>query len=219
MPYASPFLYTMEKIETIEYREHYLVIILDSGKRLPCSYDILSVVPPREEELNPETLDLLIQASSRYTCRQKSLSYLAIRSRSTREMRIYLTKKSFPDDIINETIEFLIDKGYLDDYDFALSYCKSRMARKVEGQRMLKHKLIEKGIDSETIDRVLEETGAKNIDPERIRELAEWKLNTLKRKPGTKERLYRFLMGRGFLWNEVRDILKGLDPQIDDTED
>jgi regulatory protein len=209
----------MEKIKTIEYREHHLVITLESGRKLPCSYDILSSIPPKEEELDQESLDILLRASSRYTCRQKSLSYLAIRSRSTREMRIYLKKKSFPDDIIDETIIFLTEKGYLDDYDFALSYCKSRMSRKVEGQRMLRHKLMEKGVAGTIIDRALDETGARNIDPERIRELAEWKLRTLKGKPGTRERLYRFLMGRGFLPDEIRDVLKGLDPEIHDPED
>jgi regulatory protein len=112
-------------------------------------------------------------------------------SRTTRQVVLYLTRKGFSPEEIQEAISFLQEKRYLNDEAFAESFILSRV-RHGDGPFKIKQMLFKKGIDFSMTDPLLK----KNFPSELQIEQAENLLKRYSRKP--KEKLIRFIASRGF---------------------
>lgn len=83
--------------------------------------------------------------------RDTALKYLAFRDRTAFEMSKHLKEKEFSLIEINQVIFDLIELKYLDDYGYCRKYIPYA-ARKGKGKARIKMELVQKGIDTETID-------------------------------------------------------------------
>ena len=109
---------------------------------------------------------------------------LKFRLRSENEIRQRLKKKKFDVDIIEMTLSFLKDKGFIDDDYFAKTWIESRI-KKPLGIRRLKAELSIKGINKAIIDTQIneikksypEEDIVKGIENREITELENLKNN------------------------------------------
>lgn len=146
----------------------------------------------------------------------KALSYayrlLSYRPRSQKELSARLARKDFPPEVVQEIIEFLKEKGYLDDLSFARFWVNSRLSANPIGKQLLKLELRKKGVNDSVIEQVLAQTS--DLDNELIlaREVAERRLKVLKKnsKLGPekiKRRLCDYLLRRGFSYETIMEIL------------
>ena len=137
MPLWCPFfsnIITMNevlKIIKINYKEYYAKIDLDNGESLKIPIKIsnnfnLSV----SRAIDKLEYQQLKEESERYNCKEKAISYLAIKDRSKFEIESYLRKKGFSLNIIKEIILQIIESGYINDYDYAVKYVKELQRKK-----------------------------------------------------------------------------------------
>ncbi len=152
-------------------------------------------------EIDDVRLKELQKISADGKLRMRALEWAMGRPHSVKEFRDYLRrKKAEPDHIVKLTDEFLA-KRYLDDTRFA-KWRADILSRKDKSDRAISFDLRSKGVERDIIREVLEETGNEEV---RLRQL----LNKLSNKPRyqDKQKLVAYLVGRGFSYSLVKDVL------------
>lgn len=201
----------MTQIIDIKFSESYIRIDLDTGETLRMSPEIYSIYSlSREMMIDSPLYHQLKEESERWQCKQKALNYLAVRSRSTQEMRTYLYKKGFSKDIIDEIVTGLKDNGYIDDYDFAVRFINTKRRSKIIGENSLKRDLYKKGLNREIIKKALKATETGNPNIKDIYELALKKVIALENKKNKQVKLIYFLNQKGFQENQIRSVIDKL---------
>ncbi len=129
----------------------------------------------------------------------KAMTYLSYQPRSILEVKNFLNKKEFNNKIINLTINYLIDKKYLDDKSYAKLYIESKAKRKPKSVFALRFELCNKGIDHTITDPILD----KYDDRELAKKAVEPKMRTWNGypEPKLKKKLMNFLQYRGFSYD------------------
>jgi len=137
--------------------------------------------------------------------------YLAIRNRSEKEIRDYLTKKNIDSQVIEQIVNLLKEKKFLNDESFARSWIAQRARFRPKGKRMLRFELQQKGIDRDLIDKVMAEEH-EDIPDElaQARSLVEKRLKKFRGEP--RQEIYRkisaFLARRGFSWETSKKAIE-----------
>jgi regulatory protein len=201
----------MLEIVKIIYYDNHLVAELSDSERLMVPLDLAagySLVTGKS--LSNEEYRQLKEESDRYSCYQKALGYLASGGKTGHEVRRNLKKKGFSGQYIDEALEKLESRGYVNDFDFTVDYLRMKSASKTVGANYLKSKLYQKGVKREVINRALKETAVER-SLEDILVLAEKKFASVMDKPDPYNRVAAFLYRRGFeteIINKVIALLK-----------
>ena len=116
------------------------------------------------EELDEETVAGLVRSDQEENAKQKAFRFLAIRPRSTKEIRDYLSKKKFPEDIIEAIVAKLESLNMLDDRSFARMLCRDIVARNPAGEKLLRQQLFKKGVPKEIAESVLAELATPEVE-------------------------------------------------------
>ena len=121
-----------------------------------------------------------------------SLYYLQQMPKTEHQLRENLRKKQIPQDIIDETMQKLIDVGWVNDRNFAENFIFSKRKYEKLGSSSIKMKLIQKGIESHIIDEFLNEVSQDELRETAII-LAEKKLRSLKREPDRNKKIQKIV--------------------------
>lgn len=141
---------------------------------------------------------------------ENTYRYLAIRNRSEKEIRDYLTRKKAEPEIIENIVELLYKQKFLDDEVFARGWITQRARFRPKGKSALKFELQQKGISKELIEKILEEdnedrpdelTQAKNLIVRRIEKVKDLPRQEIYAKVGG------FLARRGFSWDTIKKAI------------
>jgi regulatory protein len=129
----------------------------------------------------------------------RALGLLAVRPRSRRELDQRLRQAGFDAEEVAGELSRLEGVGLVDDEDFARRLAEHELTNRRSGDRVVVSRLISKGVDRGTIDRVVAET-AKASEDDRAIDLARERARRLgglapERAFG---RLVSFLQRRGF---------------------
>jgi regulatory protein len=100
----------------------------------------------------------------------RALDFLAVRPRSTWEVRDRLRRKQVPDDDIPRVIERLERAGYLDDAEFARFWIEERARSNPRGPRLLQQELRRKGVSGPVIAAALAAFDAKRAEESAARQ-------------------------------------------------
>lgn len=92
-----------------------------------------------------------------------AIKYLTSQPRSIYEMRGYLVKKGFNEDLVNDTIEILLKQKYLDDLSFTRNFVESRVNHKPKSKFALAYELKKKGIEPDVIEDVLKNYNDRDL--------------------------------------------------------
>ncbi len=144
--------------------------------------------------------------------------FLTPRVRSEFEVSRKLKEKGFHSDTIALAIERLKELKLLDDGDFAIRMTKDLVNLKGCGRYYIQRKLNEKGIDPETIEVAIESVFAEVDEFKTAEKVALRKLRLPIDNPKERARIGRYLQGRGFSWDIIKEVLKGLDERKRDQE-
>ena len=125
------------------------------------------------------------------------------RPHSEREIRDYLRRKKYDQELIDAVIERLYVYKYLDDRAFAEAWIESRRRSKQRSTRRLYQELLQKGIDRELTSELLEAPH----DDERtaLHELIARKQRQARYKD--KLKLMQYLTRQGFAYSDIVDAL------------
>ena len=135
--------------------------------------------------------------------RDKALGYLGYRMRSEREIREYLRRQGCDEDTGAQILKFLREYGFVDDLRFAQCMVHDCTTVRHLSARDIAGKLRQKGISRDDIQRVLQEDP---VDEEaQARAVFEKKCRAM-RAPEV-DKLYRYMVGKGFSYDIVRRLL------------
>ncbi len=147
-------------------------------------------------------------------CRTAALRMLNYRWNSEAELRRKLAAKRFERSVIDTTVAWLREEGWLDDERFAGAFVRTRMLRNIGPQR-LRQELIAAGVADDIARRVIGE----NLEPDREQEgamvLCEKKMRMIARRHGAaylrtdegRKNLATYLLNHGYDASLVFDTI------------
>ncbi len=111
---------------------------------------------------------------------------------------------------IEHIITSLKQANFLNDKDYAEAYISTELARKPQGSLRLRHKLLQKGVNNQLIQEVLAEQAIDELEAARVASLNKLRTMRIGKLDNHKleEKLFRFLIGRGFKLNTVYQVVK-----------
>lgn len=172
------------------------------------------------EILTSQRRDELLQREERALARNRALRLLATRERSCREVADRLRRHGHDDAIVEATVEWLRERGFLDDLRFARAFsAEKRQAG--WGPRRIAADLTRKGVERSVLEQALAPDEDGEGDADRIQEDL---VRLVQRRFGRelaadprrgRQRAAGFLQRRGHDWEAVERIL-ALAGQSDD---
>ena len=199
----------MPDIVKLIFKDNYVQLELDNSEKIKISYDAYGMYKISSgTTLTTECYMELYDESRKFECIEKAFGQLAVRGRSVDELRQYLKKKNFSGKHIEDTINYMKEKGYLNDYDFSMLFVKGRMKSGKSGKDIIVRDLYRKGVGKKIIDKVIRESGADVIDEDALYELAIKKYASVKDKDNSFMKVSNFLRGRGFDYESINRVLR-----------
>ena len=154
------------------------------------------------KEITQEELDEIIFESDKILALSKTTQYLNTALKTETQIRDYIYKKGYSKEVCSYVIAKLKEYNYIDDQNYARAYIETYS--KKFGEMKLKASLLQKGIDKEIIENLL---NALESDDEILYNMA---TKYMKNKENTFEnqvKLTRFLAGRGFSFDEINKVV------------
>jgi regulatory protein len=145
--------------------------------------------------------------------RNAAYRFLTYRSRSRAEIEAKLQEREFNDAIIEAVLADLARLGYVNDRQFAREWTRSRIELRGFGRRRIGQELRNKGIGRELIQEAFAEFLSDETEIEIAKRVAGKKLNTMKSldRETRRRRMAGFLERKGFSFEIIREVLKGID--------
>ena len=164
----------------------------------------------KNDEISDDRFSFLIRENKLFYIKQRAFRFLGRRPHSASELRVKLMQKGYEKELIKEVIEYLNQKNYLDDFSFAKQFLKDRLELKGWSKRRLKSELIKKGINTDVIEKILQENYDENKEIENAMNAARKKLKSLKTKSNDavvlKNKLSSFLGLRGYNYDITKEV-------------
>lgn len=143
-----------------------------------------------------------------------ALKLLSIRPRSSKELEERLLNK-FPQakEIVSRVMERVREMGYLDDREFARMWVEDRMRFHPRGREKVRRELRDKGVPEEVVEEVLGEVYPPEKEWEIMERLgrSKWERDAGVDVRKRKERVYRYLLYRGFPVSRIYELISSLE--------
>ena len=154
--------------------------------------------------ITDEQLKKLIEASGEKRAKEKALWLLSSRDHSKRELEAKI-RKSSDIDSAKKAVERMEELGLVDDEKFARRYAEQLINVKHLSKKGAKYKLIEKGIDKDLAEQILEE-----LDPdprEHIERLIERKYQRYLSDEKGRRKTVAALQRMGYSWSDIKAVM------------
>ena len=106
-------------------------------------------------------------------------------------------------------VDILVEERYVDDLRYASAFARDKSSISGWGSVKISHMLSAKGISRDIIKEALEEIDEEKASS-RLDKLLQSKARSLKDDPQAKLKLLRFALGRGYEYDEVKNIVDEL---------
>ena len=153
------------------------------------------------DEVTRERVDELQTSSVVGKGYAAALRFLSYRIRSIGEVRQYLRRKEYPEDVIDALLQRLIQEKYLDDSDFVQRWVRMRMDQN-RSIATIRAELMKKQIDSTSIQRAL-----GDIDDNDIRKQIQHLVQKKRPLYATPEKLIQYLLRKGFRYSDIKQVM------------
>ena len=148
----------------------------------------------------------------------RALEYCLMRPHSAREVRNYLYRKTRPmrtktgemrpgvsPEVTTRVFDRLVEKGYINDENFARYWVDNRSLRKGASKRKLASELSAKGVESSITERLLSETG--RTDQDELAKVIEKKRS----RYADDQKFMMYLSRQGFSYDDIKSALSSID--------
>ena len=188
-----------------------VIIHFDNNEVLFLSVDIFYKSGLRKnDEISDDRFSSLIKENRLFHIKQRAFRYLGRRQHSTSELRIKLKQKGYETELINDVLDDLKQKNYLDDTKFANMFVEEKIKLKLWGEQKLRSELIKKGIKTEIISDVLRNIISDEDKLNNAMTVAEKKYDTLRNRnvenDVIKSKLIAFLKSRGYNYDVIKEV-------------
>ena len=164
----------------------------------------------KNDKISDDRFSSLIKENRLFHIKQRAFRYLGRRQHSTSELRIKLKQKGYETEFINEVLDDLRQKDYLDDTKFAEMFVEEKIKLKLWGEQKLRSELIKRGIKSEIISDVIRNKVSDQDKLSYAMILASKKYETLRNrnvdKDVIKRKLITFLNSCGYNYDVIKEV-------------
>jgi regulatory protein len=137
----------------------------------------------------------------------KALSLLTDMDRTEAQLRQKLRDKSYENDVIDKTIEYVKSFGYIDDAKYAQRFVENR--KRTKSRQEISALLSQKGVRRDIIAETLEACYSSEDAVEAIRYLIEKKhYEPEKCSDKEKKKIYDYLLRKGFFYDDIRHVIQ-----------
>ncbi|MDD3413524.1 MAG: regulatory protein RecX [Lachnospiraceae bacterium] len=160
-----------------------------------------------DEVLSEEQYQMIVEETLLKRAKLRAMYLLKDMDRSEKQLYDKLKDNGYPTEVIEAAIEYVKSYHYVDDREYARRYAEYRALEKSKIQITLD--LVKKGISKEIVQEVLEDIpfDETNIIVKLVQKKCRNKdLSDLKEK----QKICRFLMAKGFTYEQIRDALECL---------
>ena len=137
----------------------------------------------------------------------RALNLLKVRDYTVNGLRRKLKEGLYPDEVIDEAVEYVISYGYVDDLRYAKSYIRSN--RTTRGRHEIEQKLRSKGISQDIISEAFENEGpGEEEEEELIRRYLIKKCRSINIiDEAARRKIFAYMYNKGFAPDRVSPIL------------
>ena len=164
-----------------------------------------------KDKIDVDSLKKLADEDNYIKCKNTALKTIERTYKSEKELAQKLALKGYDDHIINRTINFMKEYNLLNDNNYATMYVKDK-SRNI-GKKKIKNSLLQKGIDEEIIESELEKINNDEVKAI-VYEMALKKYKVFSKRENDNykltQKLYRFLMGKGYDYDLIKDVVKSI---------
>lgn len=157
------------------------------------------------QNLDKQQLNKLLNRAELDKAYMRALDLLSRRPRSEWEIEQYLIRKGYNNNTVQQILNKLSNKGYIDDEKFAESWVRSRRMLKNISHRKLLYELQQKHISKDIINNVLEQDMTDEILV--IKKIIQNK-RLQSRYQDNNIKLKAYLIRQGFKYNDIDSMLK-----------
>ncbi|HMB20957.1 MAG TPA: RecX family transcriptional regulator [Spirochaetota bacterium] len=201
----------MVTISSIQYRDDFLQVLCDTGEAFRIPYGVSGMFQLEAGKVVDHLeYQQLKEESDRFTCRRKAYDYLAVRNRSARELEIALSRKGFSKDIIREVLIDLEERGYVNDYQYAIQFIRNKRRAKTVGDNLLRAELQKRGVDRKLVTKAIRKSEKDQPNLDDIYTIALKKALRVKTKKNPYGKVVQYLGQRGFEFDEIQKIMRRL---------
>ncbi len=169
----------------------------------------------KDSELSDQAYDKIMNEVLVKRGKMRVLKLLTDRPYSEHSLRSKLSESLYPAKVIDEAIAYAKSFGYIDDDKYAADLYESLALR--YPVKVILQKMKQKGLDDEVIQRCLAETDNEREQNEEnlLKKLILKKCKgVIPGDPKEKEKLMRFLAGKGFSYLQISEALKCMDEDM-----
>nr|MBQ8253727.1 regulatory protein RecX [Lachnospiraceae bacterium] len=164
------------------------------------------------QEIAPEVYRELTEQILPKRAKLRAMNLLTKRPYTEQQLRQKLQEGLYEQRYIDIALEYVMSFGYVDDEAYARDYIAYHIAS--DSCKNIEKKLLQKGIDSKMIRRILSETQEreqKDYETEQIRALFEKKYKgIIPDDPGEKNKMLGFFLRKGYSVLSVKNALEDL---------
>lgn len=157
----------------------------------------------RGQELSRQQVDDYKRLSADDKTYNRALRYVAMRPRSTWELKTYLQRKDAPEALIESVVQRLTDLGLLNDATFAATFVRDRQLLRPTSRRKLIMELKKRHLAEEYIQAALQD--------EEVNESSSLQHVIAKKRRQTKyqddDKLMQYLARQGFGYGDIKNAL------------
>ncbi len=147
---------------------------------------------------------------------QDALSYIAKVNCTKKQVEDKLNLRKYPYEAIKKAMDYIGEKGFIDDYEYALSFARVS-AKKGKGEKYIAFELFKRGISEDMAREVISLT----CHDEYLLPLAEKRLGIIlkgREKPDYKDlnKLKEYLVRQGYGYDKISDALRLITEKYED---
>lgn len=178
------------------------LLTVDSDFWYSCGYG-------NNAEINSAELEAFISSANARRAFNSAMYSLDIRDHSEKEIRIKLSRK-FDNEAVDNAVEKLLDLKLIDDERYAENLAEELYERKKYGKNRIRTELFRRGIDSETVNYVLDELFEDNNSDnvERIVDIIQKKYYNKISDENGRKKVFAALTRLGYSFSDIREALR-----------
>jgi regulatory protein len=203
------------KISRLISKRSKVYVLFDNEESIYLRYDtVLKFGLKKNDEITEKLLSRLLSEDYKLQIKELSFRLLTRRMHSVLELKRKLIKKKFPPESVEETVSELVERNYLDDRKFAEKYSEEKLKNNKTGVIKIRAELIQRGVDKGIIENVLAKYENSDTVLKNALLIAQKKLSSVQYSKTTdqkkKEKLFRFLISKGYSAEIIKNTLKKL---------
>lgn len=182
--------------------------------RFFCGMKLETVVKNRLKAgsvVSEEELSTLQLESEKTTALDKALTYISASMKTEREIRDYLKKKGYLQDVCDYVVEKMQGYGFIDDALYAKQYAEAVSSKK--GGRLIAMELKRKGISDGDIEEAL---GGLTGEAQAAETILKKYLRGKEMTRDTLRKAYAHLLSKGFDYDTAREAIAALGESDED---